>query len=101
MRPLFFDRIMPRRILITVLFLSSFLQLENDALPTGKKLKGKTSEATDDNVVDLVCKSKGSFEHLVNLCWTGENEMIAVGVNPVTLVEQLPSSLKEKRFGVS
>lgn len=70
-------------------------------MATEKKAKGKKSEATDENVVDLVCSSKGSFEHLVHLCWMGECELIAVGVNPVTLVEQLPSSLKEKRFGVS
>lgn len=99
MWPLCSDRNISKRLLITLFTL--LLQLENDAVPTEKKSKGKKSVTTDDNVVDLVCKSRGSFEHLVNLCWTGENEMIAVGVNPVTLVEQLPSSLKEKRFGVS
>lgn len=64
-----------------------------------KKSKGKKVDA--ENPVELVFKSKGNFEHLVDLCWLGENEMVAVGVNPVTLIEQLPSSLKEKRFGVS
>lgn len=75
--------------------------MENEATAPEKKSKGKKSAAADDIVDDLVCKSKGSFEHLVDLCWMGKNELIAVGVNPVTLVEQLPSSLKEKRFGVS
>lgn len=85
------------------LFSSIFIysKVESDAKVAEKKSKGKHATAVDGNVTDLECKSRASFEHLVNLCWMGENELVAVGVNPVTLVEQLPSSLKDKRFGVS
>lgn len=75
--------------------------MENNVGTIEKKPKEKYMKWADDNVADLVCKSKSSFDHLVKLCWLGENELVAVGVNPLTLVEQLPSSLKEKRFGVS
>lgn len=68
------------------------------AVPEKKAKENKFGTA---ETVDLVCKSKRNLDHLASICWMDKNELIAVGVNPMTLVEQLPSSLKEKRFGVS
>lgn len=42
-----------------------------------------------------------NYEHLININWLDESELITVGVNPVTMIAQLPASIKEKRFGVS
>lgn len=42
-----------------------------------------------------------NYEHLIDISWLNESELIATGVNPITMIAQLPSSLKEKRFGVS
>lgn len=67
-----------------------------------KSKKSKIEKSNqDDGVADLVCLKNAPYEHLVELNWMGENEMVAVSVNPVSLVEQLPPVLKEKRFGVS
>lgn len=82
-------------------FFSLYHKMENNVEAIEKRPKEKDMKWADDIVADLVCKSKSSFDHLVKVSWLGENELVAIGVNPVTLVEQLPSSLKEKRFGVS
>lgn len=41
------------------------------------------------------------LQHLVHLSWLCEGELVAVDVNPVSLIEQLPPTLKVKKFGVS
>lgn len=56
----------------------------------------------EDNIATrLVCASKFNYEHLLNITWLNDTELIAIGINPITILAQLPSSLKEKRFGVS
>lgn len=41
------------------------------------------------------------FQHLIHLEWLGTNELLAVEVNPIALIEQLPAPLRQKKFGVS
>lgn len=55
----------------------------------------------DEAVATLTCTKRIANEHLIDLAWLDDSEMVAVGVNPVTLIAQLPPSLKEKHFGVS
>lgn len=40
------------------------------------------------------------YKNLVHLDWLVGDEMVAVELNPVTLTEKLPPSLKQKRFGM-
>lgn len=40
------------------------------------------------------------FQHLVYFGYLEGDELIAVEVNPLTFLEQLPPSLKTKQFGV-
>ncbi|XP_012266605.2 U3 small nucleolar RNA-associated protein 4 homolog [Athalia rosae] len=40
------------------------------------------------------------YKNLLLLDWLVDDEMVAVEVNPVALVEKLPPSLKRKRFGM-
>lgn len=61
----------------------------------------KQSQDDEDNVTTLVCVKRLNNEHLIDINWLDESELIAVGVNPVTMIAQLPASIKEKRFGVS
>lgn len=61
----------------------------------------KSADDDEENVASLVCTSRINYEHLLNISWLNDTELIAVGVNPITMIAQLPSSLKEKRFGVS
>lgn len=60
-----------------------------------------SAEDEEEDVANLVCTSRFNYEHLLNINWLNDTELIAVGVNPITMIAQLPSSLKEKRFGVS
>lgn len=41
------------------------------------------------------------FQHFVYLERLSENEVVAVGVNPVAIIEQLPAVLKKKKFGAT
>lgn len=41
------------------------------------------------------------FEHFVHLSWLSAKELVAVGVNPVTLIEQLPPTMRQKKFGAA
>lgn len=65
--------------------------------------KNDNDDDDDDNAVAtrLVCTNSLNYEHLLNITWMNDTELIAVGVNPITMIAQLPASLKEKRFGVS
>ncbi|XP_067613802.1 U3 small nucleolar RNA-associated protein 4 homolog [Eurosta solidaginis] len=69
-----------------------------EANKAGKKLKHIVS---DSKVCGLRLKFKKSYEHLISLCWLSTDELVAVGVNPVTLIEQLPDVFKQKKYGVS
>lgn len=76
---------------------------KSDDAKKKKKSKGNASLQmdSDDDVAELVCVKKASLEHLVNVCWLNDSELIAVNVNPVALLAQLPSPLKQKLYGVS
>ncbi|XP_065359692.1 U3 small nucleolar RNA-associated protein 4 homolog [Calliphora vicina] len=64
-----------------------------------KSLKKSRIENTADmQVDDLKLKMEKTFEHLISLCWLNADELVAVSVNPVTLLEKLPNPFKEKVF---
>lgn len=75
-------------------------KFENNEQQTIKKSKNDKTN-NDSDVADLVCIKNSPYDHLVELNWMGDNELIAVSVNPDTLIEQLPPAFKEKRFGIS
>lgn len=51
------------------------------------------------SVDDLRLKFSKKIEHFVHLSRLSNGELVAVGVNPVTLLEQLPPSMRQKKFG--
>lgn len=64
----------------------------------------KTNEHSSDSSNILNYKLKKSityYKHFVYSSWLSPDEIVAVSVNPVTLIEQLPPSLKQKKFGIS
>ncbi|XP_037819105.1 U3 small nucleolar RNA-associated protein 4 homolog [Lucilia sericata] len=64
-----------------------------------KSLKKSKIEKSDDiQVDDLKLKMEKTFEHLISLCWLTPDELVAVSVNPLTLLDQLPNPFKEKLF---
>jgi hypothetical protein len=70
--------------------------------PTDKNSKKK--KPNNENAVQqsgLTTKLVKRYKHLVHIGWLDENEMVAVEVNPVTLIEQLPPGLKHKKYGAS
>lgn len=67
----------------------------------GSKRSKVEADDDDETIATLTCTKRIANEHLIDLAWLDDSEMVAVGVNPVTLIAQLPPSLKEKRFGVS
>nr|XP_014094570.1 U3 small nucleolar RNA-associated protein 4 homolog [Bactrocera oleae] len=70
--------------------------------PTDKKVGKKLKRAVSDSKVSgLRLKFKKSYEHLISLSWLSTDELVAVGVNPVTLIEQLPDAFKQNKFGTS
>lgn len=76
------------------------LQTRKNDTNNSKRIKASVDDDEED-IASLVCTKRLDYEHLLNICWLNDAELIAVGVNPVTMIAQLPSSLKEKRFGVS
>lgn len=65
---------------------------------------GGRDDDDDDEppVADLRLKFAKKFEHFVHLSrLSDDGELVAVGVNPVTLIEQLPPSLRQKKFGAA
>lgn len=77
------------------------IQARSNDTHNSKRTKSAAADDDEENVADLVCTSRFSYEHLLNISWLNDSELVAVGVNPITMIAQLPSSLKEKRFGVS
>ncbi|CAO1370882.1 unnamed protein product [Diamesa serratosioi] len=65
----------------------------------GKKQKIVEEKKSADNYSLNVVKSFNT--HLIHLEWLGTNELLAVEVNPIALIEQLPAPLRQKKFGVS
>lgn len=59
--------------------------------------------SSDGKVAELKLRFQKHYEHFVHLSRLSQNgnEMIAVGVNPVTLIEQLPPSMRQKRYGAA
>lgn len=68
------------------------------------QIKRDNNEAIADAEVAelklLVHKHYEHFVHLSRLSAAG-GELVAVGVNPVTLIEQLPSAMRQKRYGAA
>ncbi|KZC09523.1 PREDICTED: cirhin [Dufourea novaeangliae] len=68
--------------------------------------KRENGEITEDSNSILSSQSQQAFQvlkkykHLVYLNWLNDEEMVAVEVNPISLSEKLPPTLKQKWFGV-
>lgn len=70
------------------------------------RLQTNGTATTDDDeeppVAELRLKFSKQFEHFVHLSrLSDDGELVAVGVNPVTLIEQLPPSMRQKKFGAA
>lgn len=79
----------------------SFLYIFFKANSNDQRDAKRTKTEDDDDIAKLVCVKRIKNEHLLDLNWLSDSELVVVGVNPVTLIAQLPPSLKEKRFGIS
>lgn len=74
-----------------------------------RKLNYSTKVVKEANVsiqqttfVDRVLTSSSPFfalQHLVHLSWLGEDELVSVELRPEVLLEQLPPTLKLKKYG--
>ncbi|KAL9902143.1 UTP4 small subunit processome component l(3)72Dn [Glossina fuscipes fuscipes] len=62
--------------------------------------KCRTSSNEESKVLSLRLKQHKAFQHLVHLCWLSSDELVAVIVDPITLLEQLPNVFREKLFGI-
>ncbi|XP_031830992.1 UTP4 small subunit processome component l(3)72Dn isoform X1 [Nomia melanderi] len=66
----------------------------------------ENGEITEDSSSMLSSQSQQAFQvlkkykHLVYLDWLNDEEMVAVEVNPISLTEKLPPTLRQKWFGV-
>ncbi|XP_067207105.1 U3 small nucleolar RNA-associated protein 4 homolog isoform X2 [Linepithema humile] len=71
-----------------------------------KILKRENGENTEDSNSILSSQFQHAFQvtkkykHLVYLNWLNNEELVAVEVNPASLTEKLPPTLKQKFFGV-
>lgn len=62
----------------------------------------KTKMNKEQNVVSTLELRKAiNYEHLLALEWIDDQELLAVILNPITLLEQLPPAFRHKLFGVS
>ncbi|XP_043260482.1 U3 small nucleolar RNA-associated protein 4 homolog [Colletes gigas] len=68
--------------------------------------KRENGDITEDSSSVLSSQSQQTFQvlkkykHLVYLDWLNDEELVAVEVNPISLTEKLPPTLKQKWFGV-
>ncbi|KAJ8686698.1 hypothetical protein QAD02_022492 [Eretmocerus hayati] len=61
------------------------------------KEESSTNSSTQSQHAIRVVKK---YKHLVYFGWINKTEMVAVEVNPTSLSEKLPPTLKQKRFGM-
>ncbi|KAI4486585.1 hypothetical protein M0804_005955 [Polistes exclamans] len=80
---------------------------ENESLEKEAKIpKCENEDTTEDSSSALSSQSQHAFKvakkykHLVYLNWLNDQEMVAVEVNPMALLEKLPPPLKQKWFGI-
>ncbi|CAL7943400.1 unnamed protein product [Xylocopa violacea] len=68
--------------------------------------KRENGDITEDSNYALSSQSQQAFQvlkkykHLVYLDWLNDEELVAVEVNPISLTEKLPPTLKQKWFGM-
>ncbi|KAL5292594.1 CIRH1A family protein [Megaselia abdita] len=55
----------------------------------------------EDNVKELELIMKREYKHFIELAWAAEGELLAIGIDPVTMTEDLPPGLRIKKFGLS
>lgn len=70
---------------------------------TKKKIKAQNDDNVGlDHSLNYKLKKKiVNYKHFLHLAWLSASEIVAVSVNPVTLIEQLPPCMKQKKFGIS
>ncbi|XP_011497017.1 PREDICTED: cirhin [Ceratosolen solmsi marchali] len=86
----------------TVFVINKFTDIPNS---TAKILKLQNGNSKEENNISSKLKSQyiqviKKYKHLVHLAWVNSTEMIAVEVNPTSLSEKLPPTLKQKWFGM-
>ncbi|KAJ6644304.1 U3 small nucleolar RNA-associated protein 4 like [Pseudolycoriella hygida] len=87
---------------VVILHNDSFLFVLEKDKELASRIKRKANQS--NGVLSEYYKLKthvGNYEHFLELAWLSPNEIVAVTVSPVTLIEQLPPSLKLKEFGIS
>ncbi|XP_012274555.1 U3 small nucleolar RNA-associated protein 4 homolog isoform X2 [Orussus abietinus] len=81
---------------------------KNKSLPRNeaKIPKLENGESTEDSSSGSYSQSQHAFhmakkyKHLVHLAWLNDSEMVAVEVDPTSLIEKLPPTLKQKYYGM-
>ncbi|KAK0163552.1 hypothetical protein PV327_007222 [Microctonus hyperodae] len=72
---------------------------DTELIPDNKPLKlRKHSNGEDENYSENVMKVVKKYKHLVHLEWLSDGEMVAVEVDPISIIEKLPPTLKQKYF---
>ncbi|XP_011647712.1 U3 small nucleolar RNA-associated protein 4 homolog [Pogonomyrmex barbatus] len=88
---------------------SMYVINKNSELPEAKEAKipkRENGESAEDS--NSVCSSQSQYafqvakkyKHLVYLNWLNDEELVAIEVNPISLIEKLPPTLKQKFFGM-
>ncbi|XP_055913784.1 U3 small nucleolar RNA-associated protein 4 homolog [Eupeodes corollae] len=65
------------------------------------KITKKKKQTTDSKVAGLRLKFQKNYQHFIHLTWLSADELVAVGVNPISLIEQLPGAFAQKKFGAA
>ncbi|XP_055374307.1 U3 small nucleolar RNA-associated protein 4 homolog [Condylostylus longicornis] len=68
--------------------------------PNQKQQKLSNSSITEENLA-LRIVSNRLYDNLIDTRWLSQNEIVAVGVNPISLIEKLPNAFKRKVFGAN
>lgn len=61
--------------------------------------KQKTSESNKVDALKFTLQKK--YQNFIYLDWLSRDEVVAVSVNPISLIEQLPKAFARRKFGAS
>ncbi|XP_055845240.1 U3 small nucleolar RNA-associated protein 4 homolog [Episyrphus balteatus] len=70
-----------------------------DAVGGGDDGVKKKKKLIESKVAGLKLKFQKKYQHFIHLAWLSIDELVAVGVNPISLIEQLPGAFVQKKFG--
>lgn len=82
---------------------TSLFVLEKCSPDEKNTMTDKRKKISDEGskVASLRLKFQKNYEHFIHLSWLSKDELVAVGVNPISLIEQLPKAFVQKKFGAA